>query len=94
MLALILACDMSRVIPLVAPLIEPSVFGYPVEASLHDGYAHSSVDDGNETFKPLSETVMVEYNKWYAARFAPMYMSVGDFRPVELICPDWCDSRG
>lgn len=69
-ITMLLACDMSRVVTFVAPILEPPDFGYPPSPNVHDGYAHSSVDDGNETFKEVSALAMTAYNKWYADRFA------------------------
>lgn len=70
--ALALACDMTRVVTCILPILEPPDFGYPATPDLHGGYAHSSVDDGGEPFKPTSERAMIEYNKWYAQRFASL----------------------
>jgi hypothetical protein len=67
---LALACDMTRVITCVQPVLAPTDFGYPAEPDVHGGYAHSSVDDGNEPFQARSETAMLIYNQWYAQRFA------------------------
>lgn len=67
---LALACDMTRVVTVVLPIIEPPDFGYPAEPDIHGGYAHSSVDDMSEPFQQRSEDGMVLYNQWYAGRFA------------------------
>ena len=68
--ALALACDMTRVVTVVLPILVPPDFGYPADPDLHGGYAHSSVDDGSEPFLMRSEIAMIEYNKWHAERFA------------------------
>jgi hypothetical protein len=70
--AMLLACDMTRVVTVVTPVITPPDFGYPAEPDLHGGYAHSSFDDGSEPFQERSELAMIEYNKWYANRFASL----------------------
>ncbi len=69
-ITMVLACDMSRVVTVVTPTITPPDFGYPADPDLHGGYAHSSFDDGSEPFQLRSEIAMIEYNKWYANRFA------------------------
>src|SRR5262249_54148344 len=60
------------VVTFCAPIIEPTDIGYPASPGIHEGYAHSSFDDGSEPFKPESETAMTIYNQWYAARFASL----------------------
>lgn len=77
---LALACDMTRVITLVLPILIPPDFGYPADPDLHGGYAHSSVDDMSEPFLPRSETAMIVYNQWHAERFARL-MSMLDSLP-------------
>ncbi len=67
---LVLACDLSRVVTFVAPIIEPTDFGYPATPDVHGGYAHSSFDDGGEPLQLRSELAMIEYSRWYADRFA------------------------
>jgi hypothetical protein len=69
---MLLACDMTRVVTIVTPIITPPDFGYPTDPDLHGGYAHSSFDDGSEPFLERSEIAMIEYNKWYAGRFASL----------------------
>ncbi len=78
--ALALACDMTRVVTCVQPVLVPPDFGYPSDPDLHGGYAHSSVDDGSEPFQMRSETAMILYNQWYAARFAS-FLSMLDSLP-------------
>ena len=53
-------------------MITPPDFGYPADPDLHGGYAHSSFDDGSEPFQVRSELAMIEYNRWYATRFASL----------------------
>ncbi len=73
LLALVLACDVSRVVTFVVPILDPPDFGYPPEPSVHDGYAHSSVvDDGAQPFEPRAEEAMIAYNEWYSNRFADL----------------------
>jgi hypothetical protein len=67
-----LACDMTRVVTVVLPILIPPDFGYPAEPDLHGGYAHSSVDDMSEPFLPRSELAMTIYNQWHAQKFADL----------------------
>lgn len=69
-IALALACDMTRVVTCVLPILVPPDFGYPPDPDLHGGYAHSSVDDGPEAYLARSEVAMTIYNEWYAQRLA------------------------
>ena len=62
------ACDLTRVITLIPPMVRPEEFGYPVEANVHSNYAHNSVDDGGETFNSVSQTAMNEYAVWYGRK--------------------------
>lgn len=71
-IALALACDMTRVVTCVLPILVPPDFGYPSDPDLHGGYAHSSVDDGPEPYLPRSEVAMTIYNQWHAQRFASL----------------------
>jgi hypothetical protein len=66
--ALAFACDLTRVITVIAPVMATREFGYPAEADVHLTYAHSSVDDGGEPFHAISESAMTEYGVWYAQK--------------------------
>jgi len=69
-MGLALACDMTRVVTCVLPILSPTDFGWPADPDIHGGYAHSSVDDMGEPFQQRSEDAMTLYNQWYADRFA------------------------
>ncbi|UJR81728.1 DUF1552 domain-containing protein [Sandaracinus amylolyticus] len=66
---LALSCDLTRVVTIVPPILEPTEFGYPASSDVHGRFAHSSVDDGSEPFDPVSERAMIDYGIFYSQRF-------------------------
>ena len=66
---LALSCDLTRVVTIVPPILEPTDFGYPASSDVHGRFAHSSVDDGSEPFDPVSEQAMIDYGLFYSQRF-------------------------
>jgi hypothetical protein len=69
---LALACDLTRVVTLVAPVLRPSDLGYAAAADMH-GFAHESVDGATScgtTFNPTAERCFIDLHTWHATQFA------------------------
>ncbi len=70
-IALTLACDMTRVITFPTPNLNPEEFGLPAGTNVHQDYAHNSVaSSGGSAYTPEAARGMTEYNLFYARRFA------------------------
>lgn len=65
---LALSCDMTRVITLAMPILDPQDFGYDAGIELHGELAHASIEGGTTAFSPFAEQAMTDYNRWYATR--------------------------
>lgn len=69
--ALALSCDMTRVATVVTPGLRPEEFGLPAGSNVHQDYAHNSIEDsGGAAYTLAAERGMVEFNLFYARRFA------------------------
>ncbi len=67
------ACDLTRVVTYVAPVPQPTEFGYPASANVHASYAHASVANltaCGQTFSPTAERAMIDLGAFYARHFA------------------------
>jgi hypothetical protein len=70
-----LACDLTRVITFVAPVPQPTEFGYPAEANVHADYAHAAIagkTSCGQMFTQLAEKAMIDLDTWYASHFAAL----------------------
>ncbi len=68
------ACDLTRVVTFVAPVLEPADLGYPASETMH-GYAHQSIEGApscGQTFNPMAEKALIDLNAWYAGQFATL----------------------
>lgn len=68
------ACDLTRVVTVVAPVPQCPELGYPAEATMH-GYAHQSIAGATScgtTFDPVAERAMTDLGVWYAKHFATL----------------------
>lgn len=68
--ALALACDMTRVVTYATPILAPSEIGLPSGSDIHQDYAHNSIRETASAFSTEAERGMVEFNQFYAERFA------------------------
>lgn len=68
--ALALACDRTRVVTYVTPDLAPGEIGLPVSTDIHQDYAHTSIRGSSSAFSDEGERGMIEYNLFYARRFA------------------------
>jgi hypothetical protein len=69
------ACDLTRVVTYVAPVPEPTTFGYPAKDNVHLTYAHASVPGKascGTTYSPRAEQAMTDLGAWYARHFATL----------------------
>jgi hypothetical protein len=67
-IALALACDLTRVVNFVVPNLPAHEFGLPCDADVHQNYAHNSIE--GSTYTPEGAAGMVAYNRTYARHFA------------------------
>lgn len=65
-----LSCDLTRVITYVTPDLAPSEIGLPNSTDIHQDYAHTSIMGSSAVFSREGERGMIEYNLFYARRFA------------------------
>lgn len=68
-----LACDLTRVMTFVAPVPQPTEFGYPADANVHADYAHAAIAGETacgQAFTSLAERAMIDLDTWYAGHFA------------------------
>ncbi|WP_053232213.1 DUF1552 domain-containing protein [Sandaracinus amylolyticus] len=68
-MALGLSCDLTRVMTYVTPDLAPVEIGLPAATDIHQDYAHTSIQ-GSSTYRAEGERGMIEYNRFYAQRFA------------------------
>ncbi|WP_157068912.1 DUF1552 domain-containing protein [Sandaracinus amylolyticus] len=69
-MSLVLGCDMTRMVSFVTMPLRPEEFGLPVGTNVHQDYAHNSVAGPDAAFTAEAERGMIEYNLFYARRFA------------------------
>ncbi len=69
-MTLALSCDLTRVITYVTPDLAPGEIGLPNSTDIHQDYAHTSIMGSSAVFSPEGERGMIEYNLFYARRFA------------------------
>lgn len=67
--ALALACDMTRMVSFVTPNLNADEFTGIPGSDVHQDYAHASVQ-GTTSYTAEGERGMIEYNRFYAERFA------------------------
>jgi hypothetical protein len=68
------ACDLTRVVTLVAPVPEPTELGYPSSPTMHS-YAHQSIEGATScgtTFNPVAERAMLDLSSFYASHLATL----------------------
>lgn len=68
------ACDLTRVVTVVAPVPQCPELGYPAEATFH-GYAHQSIlgnTSCGQMYSPLAERAMTDLDVWNAGHFAAL----------------------
>ena len=69
--ALALACDLTRVVNFQVPNLPAHEFGLECDANVHQNYAHNSIEgSGGAAYTPEAEAGMVAYNRTYARHFA------------------------
>ncbi|MDQ3035214.1 MAG: DUF1552 domain-containing protein [Myxococcota bacterium] len=64
------SCDLTRVMTFVTPDLAPGEIGLPPSTDIHQDYAHTSIMGSSATFSSEGERGMIEYNLFYARRFA------------------------
>lgn len=69
--ALVLSCDLTRVVTYTARLPNVTDIGGTADADLHERYAHTS-GIGEPGYDPMGETVMTEMNRRYARDFSAL----------------------
>jgi Protein of unknown function (DUF1552) len=71
---LALACDLTRVVTFVAPVVEPAELGFSSTESTH-ALAHQSVEGATSCgtrFSADAEQTLIALNTWYANQFATL----------------------
>lgn len=69
-MTLAVSCDLTRVMTYVTPDLAPGEIGLPGSTDIHQDYAHTSIMGSSSVFSTEGERGMVEYNLFYARRFA------------------------
>jgi hypothetical protein len=96
---LALACDTTRVATIVTPDLGPGEIGLPSATDIHQDYAHSSIRESASAFTLEAERGMVEYNLFYANRFAYLLdqldsVSEGDGTLLDHTAVVWISELG
>ena len=68
--ALALSCDLTRVVTYVTQGIDSAGLGLPSDTSIHQDYAHNSIESSGGVYTAEAERGMVAYNVHYANQFA------------------------
>jgi hypothetical protein len=69
-MTLAVSCDLTRVATYVTPDLAPGEIGLPAATDIHQDYAHTSIMGSSASFSSEGERGMIEYNLFYARRFA------------------------